>query len=41
MVLDSTFSTERWAWRFSRVLIDGGNNINIVYKDTMEKLGIR
>jgi hypothetical protein len=41
MVLDSTFSTERRACRFSRVLIDGGSSINILYRDTMEKLGIR
>ena len=26
--------------KFSRVLIDNGSNINILYKDTMDKLGI-
>ena len=41
LVLDATFATERRAARFSRVLIDGGSNINILYKDTMEKLGIK
>ena len=41
LVLDATFATERQAARFSRVLIDGGSSINILYKDTMEKLGIR
>lgn len=41
MVLDSTFSTERRACRFSRVLIDGDSSINILYRDTMEKLGIK
>lgn len=41
MVLDSTFSTERQACRFSRILIDGGSNINILYRETMEKLGIK
>ena len=41
LVLDATFATERRAARFSRVLIDGGSSINILYKDTMEKLGIR
>ena len=41
MVLDSTFSTERRACRFSRILIDGGSSINILYRDTMEKLGIK
>ena len=32
------------AWRtckFSRVLIDGGNSINILYRDTMTKLGLK
>lgn len=38
--LDATFATDKRAARFSRVLIDGGNSINILYKDTMEKLGI-
>src|SRR5215216_4094090 len=41
MVLDSTFSTKRWACRFSRILIDGGSSINILYRDTMEKLNIK
>ena len=41
LVLDATFATERRVARFSRVLIDGGSSINILYKDTMEKLGIK
>ena len=41
LVLDATFATDKRAARFSRVLIDGGSSINILYKDTMEKLGIR
>ena len=41
LVLDATFATDRRASWFSRVLIDGGSSINILYKDTMEKLGIR
>ncbi|XP_020177235.1 uncharacterized protein [Aegilops tauschii subsp. strangulata] len=41
MVLDSTFSTERRACRFSRILIDGGSSINILYRDAMEKLCIK
>src|SRR3954468_19053091 len=41
LVLDATFSIDRQAARFSRVLIDGGSSISILYKDTMEKLGIR
>jgi hypothetical protein len=27
-------------YRFSRVLIDGGNNINLLYQSSMENLGI-
>ena len=41
LVLDATFATDKRAARFSRVLIDGGSSINILYKDTMEKLGIK
>ena len=41
LVLDATFATERRAACFSRVLIDGGSSINILYRDTMEKLGIK
>ena len=41
LVLDATFATDKWAACFSRVLIDGGSSINILYKDTMEKLGIK
>ena len=41
LVLDATFATDRRAARFSRVLLDGGSSINILYKDTMEKLGIK
>lgn len=41
LVLDATFATDKRAARFSRVLIDGGSSINILYKDTREKLGIR
>ena len=41
LVLESTFSTERRTCRFSRVLVDGGSSINILYRDTMEKLGIK
>ena len=40
LVLDATFATDRRAARFSRVLIDGGSS-SILYKDTMEKLGIK
>ena len=41
MVLSATLATDRRATCFSRVLIDGGSSINILYKDTMEKLGIK
>ncbi|SPT16855.1 unnamed protein product [Triticum aestivum] len=41
LVLDVTLATERRAARFSRVLIDGGSSINILYRDTMEKLNIK
>ena len=41
LVLDATFATDKRAARFLRVLIDGGSSINILYKDTMEKLGIK
>src|SRR4051812_16128917 len=41
LVLDATFATDKRAARFSRVLINGGSSINILYKDTMEKLGIK
>ena len=41
LVLGATFATDRRATRFSRLLIDGGSSINILYKDTMEKLGIK
>ena len=41
LVFDATFAIDRRAARFSQVLIDGGSSINILYKDTMEKLGIK
>ncbi|KAI5021635.1 hypothetical protein ZWY2020_058365 [Hordeum vulgare] len=40
LVLDPTFVSQRSTCRFTRVLVDGGNNINILYHDTMQKLGI-
>ena len=41
LVLDAIFAMDKRSVRFSRVLIDGGSSINILYKDTMEKLGIK
>ncbi|KAI4963557.1 hypothetical protein ZWY2020_002789 [Hordeum vulgare] len=39
-VLDPTFVSQRSTCHFMRVLVDGGSNINILYRDTMQKLGI-
>ncbi|KAK1647766.1 hypothetical protein QYE76_065571 [Lolium multiflorum] len=41
LVLDPTIGTTRRSVRFSRVLIDGGSSINILYRDTARKLGIQ
>jgi hypothetical protein len=41
MVLDPTIGTSWRSVRFSRVLIDGGSSINILYRDTARKLGIQ
>ena len=41
LVLEATLATERRAARFSRILIDGGSSIDILYRDTTEKLGIK
>ena len=41
LVLDATLAMERRVSRFSRILIDGRRNINILYRDTMEKLCIK
>src|SRR3954471_7040256 len=40
LVLDPTFMGPDINVKFSKVLIDGGSSINIMYKDTMLKLGI-
>uniref|UniRef100_A0A453IUV6 Uncharacterized protein n=1 Tax=Aegilops tauschii subsp. strangulata TaxID=200361 RepID=A0A453IUV6_AEGTS len=40
LVLDPTIVAPRRACMFSRVLVDGGSNINILYRDTMTKLGL-
>src|SRR5664279_3089211 len=40
LVLDPTFVSSKMAVTFSRVLIDGGSSINILYRDTARKLGI-
>ena len=41
LVLGATLTTDRRAARFSRILIDGGSSINILYRDTMTKLGLK
>ena len=40
LVLNPTIIARRTC-KFSRVLIDGGSSINILYRDTMEKLCIK
>ena len=40
LVLDPIIISEKRTCRFSRCLIDDGRSINILYRDTMEKLGI-
>jgi hypothetical protein len=41
MVLDPTFSLGERNVCFSRVLINGGSTINILYRDTAKKLDIK
>nr|XP_020167294.1 uncharacterized protein LOC109752801 [Aegilops tauschii subsp. strangulata] len=40
LVLDPIIVTTKRTCKFSRVLINGGSNINILYRDTMTKLDI-
>jgi len=41
LVVDPTFLGPKMNVKFSRVLIDNGSSINIMYKDTMDKLGVK
>jgi hypothetical protein len=41
LVLDPVMCSDTHICRFSQVLIDGGSNINLLYRSSMEKLGIR
>jgi hypothetical protein len=40
LVLDPIVCSDTHTCRFSRVLIDGGSRINLLYRSSMEKLGI-
>src|ERR1041384_7648022 len=40
LVVDALVAGPRFACKFSRVLVDGGSTINILYRDTMVKLGL-
>ena len=40
LVLNLTIVAPRRTCKLFRVLIDGGSNINILYRDTMTKLGL-
>ncbi|KAI5006061.1 hypothetical protein ZWY2020_033304 [Hordeum vulgare] len=39
--LDPTIASKRLTSRFSRLLVDGSNNINFLYHNTLLKLGLR
>jgi hypothetical protein len=40
LVLDPVVCSDMHMCRFSRVLIDGGSSINLLYRSSLEKLGI-
>jgi hypothetical protein len=40
LVLNPIVFLETHTYQFSRVLIDGGSGINLLYRTSMEKLGI-
>jgi hypothetical protein len=40
LVLDPVICSDTHTCRFSRVLIDGGSSINLLYRSSLEKLGI-
>jgi hypothetical protein len=41
LVMDPTFVRPANNIKFSKVLIDNGSSVNIMYRDTMHKLGIK
>jgi hypothetical protein len=40
LVLDPVICSDRHTCQFSRVLINDGSSINLLYRSSMEKLGI-
>src|SRR3954463_8643213 len=40
LVVDTLIAGPRFSCKFSRVLVDGGSTINILYRDTLTKLGL-
>src|SRR4051812_19310377 len=40
LVVDALFAGPKFSCKFSRVLVDGGSTINIMYRDTLIKLGL-
>jgi hypothetical protein len=40
LVVDALIAGPKFSCKFSRVLVDGGSTINILYRDTMLKLGL-
>src|SRR4051812_49798251 len=40
LVVDALFAGPKFSCKFSRVLVDGGSTINILYLDTLIKLGL-